>query len=109
MATYTITATITKIDSENNVTINGVGKHRYEKMKDEVYNLLEGKNTPLSSKLLKQDKPYTIKSSKGIIITLLAMALLNKKPLKLTIEETETENKNKKKEYKYSITEIEVP
>ncbi len=36
MTTYSITAIITKIDSENKVTISGVGKHRYEKSKDEV-------------------------------------------------------------------------
>ena len=113
MPNYKIVATITKITSDGNVAINGVGKHRYEKSRDEVYNLLEEKNNPLSSKLLKQDEHYSVVNPNSIITTLLSMAMLNKKPLKLTIEEKEDKSEQNgtatNKEYKYSIQEVEVP
>lgn len=105
MTTYSITAIITKIDSENKVTISGVGKHRYEKSKDEVYNILEENAEPESSKVLKQDTAFSIVKS-GVVKScaiktiLLAMAMLNKKPLKLTIDDSNNP---------YSITDIEVP
>ena len=85
--TYAVTATINKVNSDNTITINGVGKHCYEKSKDEVYNLLEEKNDPLASKLIKQDVSFFVVDSNTIMITVLSMAMLNKKPLKLTISE----------------------
>ena len=66
MTTYSITAIITKIDSENKVTISGVGKHRYEKSKDEVYNILEENAEPESSKVLKQDTAFSIVKSGSV-------------------------------------------
>ncbi|WP_297700279.1 hypothetical protein [uncultured Fibrobacter sp.] len=100
MATYSITAIITKIDSANKVSISGVGKHRYEKSKDEVFNLLEETSTPQSSKILKQDEIYSIANPSAIMTTLLAMAMLNKKPLKLTVDDANNA---------LSITNVEVP
>lgn len=93
MATYSITAIITKIDSANQVNISGVGKHRYEKSKDEVFNLLEETSNPPKTIILKQDQLYSIANPSAIMTTLLAMAMLNKKPLKLTIDETEIKKK----------------
>ena len=97
MTTYSIIAIITKIDSENKVTICGVGKHRYEKSKDEVFNLLEDNATSLSLKTSTQDETFSVSSSGDIMVALLAMAMLNKKPLKLTIDENNF------------VTDVEVP
>lgn len=97
MTTYSIIAIITKIDSENKVTICGVGKRRYEKSKDEVFNLLEDNATSLSLKTSTQDETYSVSSSGDIMVALLAMAMLNKKPLKLTIDENNF------------VTDVEVP
>ena len=105
MAKYTITAIVTKIDSANKVIISGVGKHRYEKTNDDVYNLLEECSNSPTTKLLKQDEAYSIESPKAIKMNLLVMAMLNKKPLKLTIKEIDKEEKK----YEYSIVEVEVP
>jgi len=113
MATYSITAIITKLDSTNKVSISGVGKHRYEKSKGEVFNLLEETLTPQSSKILKQDQIYSIANPSAIMTTLLAMAMLNKKPLKLTVREIEIREKNEENsqsqnKFSYSITDVEV-
>lgn len=106
MANYTIIALITKVTSEDKVVINGVGKHRYEKSKDEILNLLENNGNVENSKLLELGKPYSIKTDCEIARILLAMAMLNKKPLKLTIEGCIAQGKS---EPEYSITEVEVP
>lgn len=103
---YTITAIITKIISEGKVVLNGVGKHRYEKSKDEILNLLENNGSVENSKLLELGEPYSIKTDCEIARILLAMAMLNKKPLKLTIEGCIAQEKS---ESEYSITEVEVP
>lgn len=101
---YTITAIVTKIISEGKVVLNGVGKHRYEKSKDEILNLLENNGNVENSKLLELGEPYSIKTDCEIARILLAMAMLNKKPLKLTIEGRIASGKSE-----YSITEVEVP
>ena len=110
MSTYSITAVITKIDSANKINISGVGKHRYEKSKDEVYNLMENISPQLSN-ILKLDTAFSFAKSSAVKTTLFAMAMLNKKPLKLTIQEKEIEKNasGTKKKYQYSITDIEVP
>ena len=100
MATYSITAIVTKIDSANKVSVNGVGKHRYEKSKEEFFNLLENTSDPQLSKILKPDTVFSIAKSDAVQTTLLAMAMLNKKPLKLTIDYSSKQ---------YTITDIEVP
>lgn len=103
---YSITAIITKIISEGKVVLNGVGKHRYEKSKDEILNLLENNGSVENSKLLELSEPYSIKTDCEIARIFLAMAMLNKKPLKLTIEGCFAQGKS---EPEYSITEVEVP
>lgn len=98
---YTIIAIITKITSEGKVVLNGVGKHRYENSKGEILNLLENKEKIQDLKLLELDKTYVIEDKGAVTKTLLAMAMLNKKPLKLAIECSDSKV--------YSITAVEVP
>lgn len=99
MAKYTITATITKINSDGTIILKGVGKHRYEKSKDECLNLLECNENACESKVLGQDTPIELKIENDVSKTVFAMAMFNKKPIKLTIEETAN----------FAITEVEVP
>ena len=99
MSNYIITAIVTKIDSKGQITLNGVGKHRYEKSKDNYMNLLEGDDVK-DSKLVELSTPYQVKMDVDLSKIILATAMLQKKPLKLTIEE---------KEGAFSITAIEVP
>ena len=100
MANYTITATITKIDSDGKIILKGVGKCLYEKSKDECLNFLEC-NDFNKSKLVVQSTPFELKKKDEVSLTVFAMAMLQKKPLKLTIEENEDE--------KYAIIAVEVP
>lgn len=97
---FTITAIITKFISNGTVTLKGVGKHRYEKSKDECLNFLESDNID-DSKLFKLDKPFVLNKKDNFSKVVLAMAMLQKKPLKLTISEDDKTG--------YTITEIEVP
>ena len=100
MTNYTITATITKIDSDGKIILKGVGKHRYEKSKDECLNLLECDDFN-KSKLLEQSIPFELKKEDEVSRTIFAMAMLQKKPLKLTISEDDKTG--------YTITAVEVP
>ena len=102
---YTITAIITKIISEGKVVLNGVGKHRYENSKGEIFNLLENVDDAQNPKLFKLDVEYAIKDKGAVTTTLLAMAMLNKRPLQLTVEEMKIEDNP---ESEYSIKEVEV-
>lgn len=101
MANYTITAIITKVTSGGKVAISGVGKHRYEKSKDEILNFLEANGNAQNSKLMKPDKEYAFDNTNSVMIFLLAFSMLNKKPLKLKVEGSD--------DGPYSITEVEVP
>lgn len=103
---YTITAIVTKIISEGKVVLNGVGKHRYENSKGEIFNLLENVDDAQNPKLFKLDVEYAIKDKGAVTTTLLAMAMLNKRPLQLTVEEMKIEDNP---ESEYSIKEVEVP
>lgn len=96
---YTIIATVTKID-KNGVYIKGVGKYLFEDSNKKLWNLLEeteGKH-PTSIELGKQ---IELSMKDSLAEFLLAVALLHKRPLLLTIEENGNE--------KYSIVAIEVP
>jgi hypothetical protein len=110
MVNYTITATITKIDSDGKVILKGMGKHLYEDSNKKQWNLLEefteseskeGDKDELKSKVLKQNKSFELKIDDSVPKTVLAMAMLQKKPLKLTISDDGRSG--------YTITEIEVP
>ena len=101
MANYTITAIITKVTSGGKVAISGVGKHRYEKSKDEILNLLEDNENVHNSKLVELDDKYTIGNESNFEHVLLAMAMLDKKPLKMKVKDSDDGS--------YLITEVEVP
>lgn len=119
MAKYTISAIITKINSDGTIMLKGVGKHRYEKTKDECLNFLESDDDVCKSKVLGLNKPIDFKIKNEVLRTVLAMAMFNKKPLKLTIEENVvTSNMSKKftkdgskkeSKYSYAIIAVEVP
>lgn len=109
---YTIIATITKIDKKD-VYIKGVGKYLFEDSNKKLWNLLE--DTPMQpivqkqvaqtkTKLIDLQKPLNIQYLKVINCILFANAMLQRKPLKLLINETgDTSNPT------YSIVAVEVP
>lgn len=101
MANYTITAIITKVISAGKISIIGVGKHRYEKSKEEILNLLEDNENVHNSKLVELDDKYTIGNESNFEHVLLAMAMLDKKPLKMKVKDSDDGS--------YLITEVEVP
>lgn len=107
---FTIIAIITKV-VRNMAYVKGVGKHHYEDFNKKEWNLLEGNPIPLtrqreldsmSSKMIDVRTPLSITCLNGIDTTIVAVAMVLKKPLKLTI----MENVDKRI---CEITEIEVP
>lgn len=109
---YTIIATVTKID-EKGVYIKGVGKYLFEDSNKKLWNLLE--ETPMppivqeqvaqtKTKLIDLQKPLNIQCLKVINCILFANAMLQRKPLKLLINETDDSSNPT-----YSIVAIEVP
>lgn len=96
---YTIIATVTKIDKKG-VYIKGVGKYLFEDSNKKLWNLLEEtkENHPTSIELGKQ---IELSMKDSLAESLLAVALLHKRPLLLAIE---VDDKGK-----YSITAVEVP
>ncbi|MBQ5610792.1 MAG: hypothetical protein IIU83_04260 [Fibrobacteraceae bacterium] len=109
---YTIIATVTKID-EKGVYIKGVGKYLFEDSNKKLWNLLE--ETPMPPivqeqvaqtkiKLIDLQKPLNIQCLKVINCIFFANAMLQRKPLKLLINETDNPPNST-----YSIEAIEVP
>ena len=125
MTNYTITATITKIKSDGKIILKGVGKHLYEESNKKQWNLLEeiiesgtGQNNQSNQEtiLKSNSKMVDLKTDFSIGIpkfwgdVLFATAMLQKKPLKLTIEEKENSSDSQKEPtYSYSIIAVEVP
>ena len=101
MTNYTITATITKINSDGKIILKGVGKHLYEDSIKKQWNLLEGNANADTLKMLALEQEKDIVLNGNIEISLITMAMLQKKPLKLTVSgDGESE---------YTITAVEVP
>lgn len=109
---YTIIATVTKID-KNGVYIKGVGKYLFEDSNKKLWNLLE--ETPMppivqeqvaqtKTKLIDLQKPLNIQCLKVINCILFANAMLQRKPLKLLINEIGDPSNPT-----YSIVAVEVP
>ena len=102
MANYTITATITRIDGFK-LYFKGIGDY-FKKIDSYQRNVLLSDGDP---KYLELDKSYFELKDSGNLTAdslyreLFIRSMLDKKPLKLTIEEKETE--------KYSIIAVEVP
>ncbi len=102
---YNITATITEIsknpkdDSNIQVTIRGVGKYLFQNSSGEYWNILETNNG--KPEFVLQSEKYSIKDS-SITEHLLAAAMIQRKPLKFTIQE-DNSNPN------HSITDIALP
>ena len=96
MAEYTIVAKIVKINSDS-IFIKGVGKYVYEKDKNDRWSVLEGKE-PSSSKFDGGDIKCTIDNN--ILKDVVVNAMINNKPLKLTIAGEESP---------YTITAVEMP
>ena len=116
MPNYTITATITKINSDGKIVLKGVGKHLYEDSNKKQWNLLE-EITESGTRQNHQSNQETVFKSNSKMVdlktnfsvgipeflgnVLFATTMLQKKPLKLTISEDDKTG--------YTITEIEVP
>ena len=98
MATYTIVAPITKADKDNNVQIKGVGKYLYEKQKNVFWNIFEGDGCN-TSKFVDLEKSYSLGKIDQLKLSLIGLGLIERKPLKLNIEENGSA---------YTITAIEV-
>lgn len=98
MATYTTIANITKVAFDGKFYIKGVGKYSYERNNDEKYIVLENEAIE-NSKIIKEDSLQL--SYKGEFLNdFLVVAMMNKKSLKLAIDEDKG---------LYSISAIEVP
>lgn len=98
MAKYTIIATITKVDA-NNVFIKGVQKYLFEDSQKSLWNILENQE---NSKFVKIDQVYDFNVGEPIWCSIVGLALVNHKPLKLTIEYS-SENET------YTIIAVENP
>lgn len=109
--TYTIVAVVQKIEkveSQYKVRIKGVGKHLYTDSNKKEWILLEEDPIPSSSqggigltksKLIDVQTQLSVGTTDDVFKNVLAVAMVNKKVLKLTIDESES----------LSIKEIEVP
>ena len=82
MAKYTIIATITKVDADE-VFIKGVQKYLFEDSQRNLWNILDNQEIP---KFVKIDQPYDSKIEETVWRSVVGLALVNRKPLKFTIE-----------------------
>lgn len=98
MAGYTIVAKIVKVEkAEKGVLINikGVGKYAYENK----WGVLEGENAA-SSTFFDDNTSFKIDENDNIVKNVLVAAMVNQKPLKLTIVGEKSP---------YTITAVEMP
>lgn len=98
MANYTIIATITKVES-NKVIIKGIQKYFFEGSQKGLWNILENQE---NSKFVKIDQPYDSQIEETIWHSVVGLALVNRKPLKFTIE-------NSSEKGTYTIVAVENP
>lgn len=94
---YTTIATITDVETGGKVHLKGAGKYIYEKDEKNKWIVLEGTSAE-TSKFLAETKDFVVDVKDDIQRAVLATAMINKKALKLTIEETT-----------YTITSIKNP
>jgi hypothetical protein len=95
---YTVIATITEVEKDGNVHIKGAGKYIYEKDDKIKWLILEGASAE-TSKFLAETKDFVVDVKDDIQRAVLATAMINKKAVKLTIEENTS----------FSITSIKNP
>ena len=98
MAKCTIIATITKVDADE-VFIKGVQKYLFEDSQRILWNILDNQEIP---KFVKIDQVYDFNVGEPIWRSIVGLALVNHKPLKLTIEYS-SENET------YTIIAVENP
>lgn len=98
MAEYTIVANIVKIEKFK-IYIKGVGKYAYEKDKDNKWSVLEGEKSD-SSKFDNCNVECSIDNDNNILKDVVVAAMVNNKPLKITIAGEESP---------YAITAVEMP
>lgn len=108
MATYTTIATIAEVKKDNKILLIGVGKYAYEKEDNTKWIILEeeAQNSP---KFLPENTKFVIGNQDEIQKIILAMAMINKKPLKLTLEESSSQKSKNKKHPNYTINSIKNP
>lgn len=93
MTTYTTIATITEVKKDNKMCLKGIGKYTYEKEYKTKWIILEEDNQKVP-KFLDENTEFNVDSKAEIQKTILAMAMINKKAMKLKIEETASRNKS---------------
>lgn len=101
MDQYTIIAKVVKVekaDKEVFIYVKGVGKYAYEKDKDNKWSILESQE-PNSSKFDGNDIKCSIDNDNNILKDVIVAAMVNHKPLKLTIAG----------ESPYTINAVEMP
>ena len=97
VAKCTTVATIIEVQKGGIVHIKGAGKYAYEKDHETKWLILEGESAE-KSKFLEETTDFVVDIGDEIQRAVLATAMINKKALKLTIEETT-----------YTITSIKNP
>ncbi len=98
MAEYKIVANVVKIE-KSKIYIKGVGKYAYERDKDNKWSVLEGEK-PDSSKFDNCNVECSIDNDNNILKNVVVAAMVNNKPLKLTIAGEESP---------YTIIAVEMP
>lgn len=89
---YTIVASIAEVKDCGIVLLNGAGKYAYSKEEKVRWLVLEGKSPDLS-KFLDENTEFVISAQDEIQKTVFAIAMINKKTLKMTIIESEKDEK----------------
>lgn len=84
---YTIIAKITEMKNGGKVLLSGAGKYAYTKDENTKWIIFEG-NSPESSKFISEKSEFIVDCENEIEMTILATAMINKKALKLTVEES---------------------
>ena len=98
MAEYTIIAKVVKVEKSDegvSICIKGLGKYAYENK----WSVLEGENAK-SSTFFDDETSFKIDEKDNIVREILVAAMVNQKPLRLTIAGEESP---------YSITAVEMP
>ena len=83
---YTIIATITEVGKDGKVHLKGTGKYVYESDAKTKWLVLEGVSAE-TSKFLEETTDFVVDVKDDIQRAVLVTAMINKKAVKLTIEE----------------------
>ena len=114
MAEYTVVAKVVKIekaDKEVFIYVKGVGKYAYEKDKDNKWSILECQEPDLS-KFDGCNVKCSIGNDNNILKDVVVAAMINNKPLKLTVTQEHPSSENQSSNDKkppYIITAVEMP